>query len=108
MTEKGILLVVMAWAPPAEWVAALEAAHPDLQVMSAAIDMYSTELPASVSAETWKRVKVLFTWRTFPPKELAPNLEYVQLSSAGCNQIQDLPMFHEGKVAFCTANGVHP
>lgn len=108
MSEKSILLLIVAWAPPAEWVAALEKAHPDLEVVAAAIGHYQLELPESVTPEMWKRVKILFTWKSFPTKELAPNLEYVQLLSAGCNQIQDLPMFHEGKVAFCTANGVHP
>ncbi|PYH91298.1 hypothetical protein BO71DRAFT_401467 [Aspergillus ellipticus CBS 707.79] len=108
MVVQEFLLVLVPWTPPAEWVSALISTIPNIRVEIHEISRNATELPAEISAETWKDVTVLFTWRTFPTKELAPNLQYVQLLSAGCNHVTGLPLFEDPHVAFCTANGVHP
>ncbi|KAF2180869.1 NAD(P)-binding protein [Zopfia rhizophila CBS 207.26] len=63
---------------------------------------------ANIPSEVLANTKVLLTWKVFPKKEQVPKLQYVQLLSAGCNQIQGLPFFKESDVAFCTANGAHP
>lgn len=106
--KPEFLLILAPWDPPAEFISALSAISPGSQIESRITEYYSTEIPKDISTETWKKVTILFTWKTFPPKELVPNLEYVQLLSAGCNQIMGLDLFKETDIAFCTANGVHP
>jgi phosphoglycerate dehydrogenase-like enzyme len=56
----------------------------------------------------WENATALYTWKAFPPIELAPNLQYVQLHSAGANQILGLPLFEKTDIVFSTSNGVHP
>jgi phosphoglycerate dehydrogenase-like enzyme len=106
--KTEILLVLTPWEPPAEFVSALSTFGPNIQVESRVVPYYSTDFPKDIPAEILEKVTILFTWKTFPPKHLVPNLAYVQLLSAGCNQIMGLDLFEETDIAFCTANGVHP
>lgn len=108
LQSSEVLLVITPWTPLPEWVASLEKLTPGVEVITHETAMYATELPSEISPETWKRVTVLLTWKLLPTKEQAPNLKYVQLQSAGCNQALGLPIFEETDIAFCTANGVHP
>ncbi|PWY89213.1 hypothetical protein BO70DRAFT_285863 [Aspergillus heteromorphus CBS 117.55] len=108
MAAQEVVLILTPWTPPAEWVSDLIRIIPNVRVVSHEISRTDTELPAEISAEAWKEVTVLFTWRLFPSRELAPNLQYVQLLSAGCNHVIGLPLFEDTDIAFCTANGVHP
>jgi phosphoglycerate dehydrogenase-like enzyme len=104
-----VLMVLMPWSPPQSYVDHVKTVSPGIEVISHPIGMYDAEVPASISAETWATVTVLLTWKTFPSRKLAPKLKYVQLSSAGCNQIEGKDLFDEGTgVRVCTASGVHP
>ncbi|KAF5489845.1 D-2-hydroxyacid dehydrogenase [Colletotrichum siamense] len=103
MSSKDFLLILMPWTPDPAWVASL-----GMPVESRKIGMYQTELPSDISPETWAKVTILFTWKSFPTKEMVPNLKYCQLLSAGCNQILGLPLFEETAIDFCTSNGTHP
>lgn len=103
MSSKDFLLILMPWTPDPAWVASL-----GMPVESRKIGMYQTELPGDISPETWAKVTILFTWKSFPTKEMVPNLKYCQLLSAGCNQILGLPLFEETTIDFCTSNGTHP
>ncbi|KAF4871552.1 D-2-hydroxyacid dehydrogenase [Colletotrichum siamense] len=103
MSSKDFLLILMPWTPDPAWVANL-----GMPVESRKIGMYQTELPSDISPETWAKVTILFTWKSFPTKEMVPNLKYCQLLSAGCNQILGLPLFEETTIDFCTSNGTHP
>ncbi|KAK9237855.1 hypothetical protein V1525DRAFT_402669 [Lipomyces kononenkoae] len=62
-----------------------------------------------VTAEEWARTTVLLTGKTLPPsREAAPNLKYVQLFSAGSNQIHNEPFYKESdNVIYATASGTH-
>ncbi|KAK9376257.1 uncharacterized protein V1513DRAFT_423735 [Lipomyces chichibuensis] len=62
-----------------------------------------------ITAEEWARTTVLFTGRTLPPSpEAAPNLKYVQLYSAGSNQLHNMPFYHaSNNVIYATASGTH-
>jgi hypothetical protein len=62
----------------------------------------------SIPPSLWDGVTLLSSLNVFPTREQAPKLQYVQLSSAGANQVLGLPLYEETDIAFCTANGVHP
>ena len=109
MVSQEVLLILMPWTPPAEWVSSLINSIPNIRIEIYQIDRSAAELPTEISPELWKDITSLFTWKLFPTKDLAPNLRYVQLLSAGCNHASELPLFEDtNKVALCTANGVHP
>ncbi|GME45434.1 uncharacterized protein LDX57_005103 [Neofusicoccum parvum] len=108
MANQDFLLILMPWSPGPDWIANLSKISPRIYVHSYMVEMYATELPREIPVETWKNVTVLFTWKLFPTREIAPNLQYVQLLSAGCNQIMGLPLFEDTDISFCTSNGVHP
>ncbi|KAK3066808.1 hypothetical protein LTR53_016684, partial [Teratosphaeriaceae sp. CCFEE 6253] len=62
------------------------------------------ELPA----EIWHDITILYTLFAFPDKlSDAPNLQLVQLSSAGSNQIQQHPIYTDSDIAITTSSGIH-
>ncbi|KIX05809.1 uncharacterized protein Z518_03781 [Rhinocladiella mackenziei CBS 650.93] len=103
-----VLLVLLPWAPPDDYVQNLAQISPGIRVITHKTGVYEKEVPQEISNKTWAMATILLTWRIFPTKEQAPNLRYVQLISAGCNQVFGLPIFEETDIPFCTANGVHP
>ncbi|KAF7560071.1 hypothetical protein G7046_g4080 [Stylonectria norvegica] len=107
-TTPEVLLVIMPWDPPEPYIESLAAISPGIRVVTHRCGMYDTKVPVEISQEVWETVTVLFTWNSFPPKEQATNLQYVQLLSAGCNQAMGTAIFEDRNIAFCTANGVHP
>lgn len=108
-TLKGHkLLIIAPWKAPDEFTAGLAAQFPDLEVIHHVEAWTSGALPqAKVPAETWKDVTILLTFSTLPTPEVAPNLQYVQVMSAGVNHLFKEPIYKDTEVAFCTANGVH-
>jgi phosphoglycerate dehydrogenase-like enzyme len=62
---------------------------------------------ADIPADVWQRTEALLTLRALPTLEQAPNLRWVQLYSAGVNQILKQPLYQEKQVTFTTASGVH-
>lgn len=99
---------MLPWEPSPEWRRQLSEAGNGLEVVSHKIEMYEEDKQDDIPDEIWARTTVLFTKDTFPSKEKAPKLKYVQLLSAGCNQILNRPIFTDTETSFCTANGVHP
>ncbi|KAM6515824.1 hypothetical protein FALCPG4_014029 [Fusarium falciforme] len=107
MSSREVLLVITPFAPKQEWLANLNAKCPSVEVITYPTELYAQEVPKEVPADVWKRTTCLFTWKAFPPKERVPNLQFVQLLSAGCAQIFSLPLFEETEIAFSTSNGSH-
>ncbi|UPL02675.1 hypothetical protein LCI18_013609 [Fusarium solani-melongenae] len=107
MSSPEVLLVITPFAPKQEWLANLNAKCPSVEVITYPTELYAQEVPKEVPADVWKRTTCLFTWKAFPPKEWVPNLQFVQLLSAGCAQIFGLPLFEETEIAFSTSNGSH-
>lgn len=103
-----VLLILMPWDPPAWFTDALPKISPGIKIITHKCSMYDKEVPAEITQETWDSVTIFFTWNALPAKGQAPNLQYVQLLSAGCNHVIGTPLFEETDVTFCTANGVHP
>ncbi|EXJ86917.1 D-3-phosphoglycerate dehydrogenase [Capronia epimyces CBS 606.96] len=106
--SENVLLVLLHWAPSEEYISSLSRISPGIRVIVHQTAMYDTEVPKEITDETWASVTILLTWKLVPAKEQAPNLRYVQLISAGCNQLFGQPIFEQTDIAFCTANGVHP
>ena len=50
--------------------------------------------------------EILYTYGNLPKPEVAPNLRWVQLHSAGINQLFDQP-FWDSDILFTTASGIH-
>lgn len=59
----------------------------------------------AVSDEVWHDVEVLYTFAHLPKPELAPNLRWVQLHSAGVDHIADHPLVKS--IKFTTMSGIH-
>lgn len=108
MSKPETLLILMPWEPSVTWISSLPEINPGIKVIYHKTKHGAYDIPDDVPAETWNATTVLFTWRAFPPPELVPNLQYVQLLSAGANHILEKDLFAKTDVAFCTCNGVHP
>ncbi|KAK3943221.1 D-2-hydroxyacid dehydrogenase [Diplogelasinospora grovesii] len=107
-TLKGHKLVILTpWGPPVDFLDRLQKEYPDLKAEYHKRDWIDIALPSVADEGYWKDVTILLTFQTLPTPEQAPNLEYVQLMSAGANHILDNPLFKDTDVNFCTANGVH-
>ena len=107
MTYSDLLLFIQPFAPPDQWLQTVRQANPGIRVEYHHVEMYAKELPP-IPKETWADATILFTWQLFPPKEWVPKLQYIQLLSAGCNQLLGMPLFEDTDIAFCTSNGNHP
>ncbi|KAL6915093.1 hypothetical protein ACHAPO_010276 [Fusarium lateritium] len=107
MSTSDVILIITPFVPKPEWLQHLKSNVPSLEVLVYPTKLYATEVPNEVPVEVWNRITALFTWKAFPPKDWVPNLQFVQLLSAGCAQIFGLPLFEETDVAFSTSNGSH-
>lgn len=100
------LLILTHWTPPPPIIDAIQRAHPHLRILAFDVP-WSGALPDDFPQDIWPSVTVLLTSTYLPKPEQVPRLRYVQLTSAGANQIVDQRLFLETELPFCTANGVH-
>ncbi|KAJ0108143.1 hypothetical protein J7T55_007262 [Diaporthe amygdali] len=103
-TLKGhkLLVALPSFKPSKEEVDELKDRYTGLEVQIGSVK--------DVTKEEWKDVTILVTGYNregLPDKDDVPNLEYVQLSSAGANLVVSDPLYKDTDIAFCTANGVH-
>ena len=61
----------------------------------------------TVPDKVWATVDILFATNTFPTSELAPNLRWIQLYSAGINHAASQPILSADNVEVTTASGIH-
>jgi phosphoglycerate dehydrogenase-like enzyme len=99
------VLFVGPSAPPAEWITRVKKRFPGLAIKSFVRDSWTD--PSDSDEIKWDEVTVLLTGMLFPTPQQAPNLQFVQLSSAGSNFLAKKPLFTDTEVTFCSANGVH-
>lgn len=66
-----------------------------------------TRQPEEIPAETWKNTEVLFTSRTIPEGDLAPNLRWVQFNSAGVDRWVDNPLFQNSDIQVTSLSGAN-
>jgi hypothetical protein len=109
--NKGLkghkLLVLVPWTPSAEDLDKIRSQFPGLEIVFHELAWAQRTPPSGFPPEEWKDVTILLTGSALPSLDMAPKLQYVQLTSAGANHILKEPLFLETDVAFCTANGVH-
>ncbi|VUC29240.1 unnamed protein product [Clonostachys rosea] len=86
------LLIITPFVPAQTWINDLKKKVPGIQIHVHPTEMHNQEVPKDVPADVWRNVTALYTWKAFPPIGLVPNLQYVQLHSAGANQILGLPL----------------
>lgn len=97
-----LLVALPSFKPSKEEVEEVKSRYPGLEVQLSSVK--------DVTREEWKDVTILVTGYNsegLPDKDDVPNLEYVQLSSAGANLVVSDPLYKDTDIAFCTANGVH-
>lgn len=58
-----------------------------------------------IPAEAWERCEVLFTARTLPTPEQAPNLKWIQSYFAGVDSMLDTPIFQKPGMRITTLSG---
>ena len=104
--HPSTLLILTHFTPPPSQIDLIKKAHPNLNILYFNVPWAGT-LPDDFPHDVWENVVALVTSTHLPTKEQVPRLRYVQLTSAGANQIVDKPLFLETKLPFCTANGVH-
>jgi phosphoglycerate dehydrogenase-like enzyme len=101
MTER---LTLITFSIPAHWQPHLDElmqSYPSLRIVSQKVR--KTE---EISSDIWQQVEILFTFRIFPMPEQAPNLRWIQLYSAGANQIIRHPIY-KSRAMITTASGSH-
>ena len=84
------------------WLERLQNVSSDLR-----IERYSADDLSAIPDNIWREVEILYTFGwNLPSPERVPNLRWVQLYSAGINQIQSQPLF-KSDVIFTTSSGIH-
>ncbi len=85
-----------------QWLERLQRLSPDLHITLHPVDN-DQPLPASA----WQDVEVAYTFSQYLPlPEQAPHLRWVQLYSAGADQVLHHPLF-QTSVLFTTTSGIH-
>jgi phosphoglycerate dehydrogenase-like enzyme len=101
MTDR---LALITFSIPAHWQQHLEKLvqiSPGLRIVSQKVRR-TEEIPLDM----WQQVEILFTFRTFPMLEQVPDLRWIQLYSAGADQIVCHPL-SKSQVMITTASGSH-
>ena len=70
------------------------------------VSQIPTDDPAEMVAALTLQTTIIFTLRCDFDTQLAPALRWVQLESAGVNQVHDTPLWHSD-ITITTANGIH-
>jgi phosphoglycerate dehydrogenase-like enzyme len=102
--HKAIILTIAA--APQEQIDAIRKQFPDLKIV-ARIQPWGEPLRDDFPEEEWKDATILLTSTVLPTRDVAPNLQYVQLAVVGTSHILDIPLFKETDIPFSTASGVH-
>jgi phosphoglycerate dehydrogenase-like enzyme len=102
----GSRLVLITAPLPEQALDRLNGISSDLRVEQRLMHPPGDAAAEAIPAPLWAEVEVLCTQSTLPAPEQAPNLRWVQLHSAGINQVVNKPLY-QTDVAFTTASGVH-
>lgn len=69
----------------------------------------TTDWAADIPADVWQEVEVLYAWKALPDPQLAPNLRWIQLDTAGFDHVLASPYGQpESRVAVTNLAGVAP
>jgi phosphoglycerate dehydrogenase-like enzyme len=95
------IYVLSTMSFPEELLDSLRAVSPRLTV----VQQNATSVD-EVPSELWGQVEVLYTLSAVPDPGRAPRLRWVQLHSAGVNQVQNTPLW-DSDVVITTLSGIH-
>lgn len=102
--HKAIIITTIE--PPQSRIDAIQKQFPDLKIITRVLG-WGQPFPDDFPHHEWKDTTLLLTSTSLPKPEQAPNVQYVQLTSAGANFIVEDPFFAKTNIPFSTANGVH-
>lgn len=70
--------------------------------------IYHQQSREDVPESFWQQATILVTLSVLPPKpELVPKLRWIQLLSAGIDQIVNQPIYKDTDISLTTASGIH-
>jgi phosphoglycerate dehydrogenase-like enzyme len=101
-------LVLITTRLPESVVERLRAVSPELRIEQPTTSSrpWGGGQRPTIPDELWAETEVLYALGNLPAPEQAPKLRWVQLHSAGANQLLDKPIY-QTDVMFTTASGVH-
>lgn len=71
------------------------------------VEQHEARRPEDLPEEQIEAIDVLYTQSALPDPKIAPNLQWVQLHSAGINHIVDTPLYTDSEITITTASGIH-
>ena len=100
--RQGRTVRITAPFDPA-WLERFERLQPDLR-----FEHWPVASVGAIPDDSWRDVEILYTSfaTRLPPPQQAPQLRWVQLYSAGIDQIAENPLV-QSQVLFTTASGIH-
>lgn len=105
---KDVVLVRLPMPEPKPELIKLRSHHPHLDIRFQQDSSEDKKPDEKEQKKIFQDVTVLFTLYSVPTKaEYAPKLDYIQLLSAGSNQIATTPIYKDTDITIATASGVH-
>jgi hypothetical protein len=103
------LLIFQPKGPTAEWIARVQAQHPDLEIIyrNSALPDGSIQPFEDLDPEARDGVTLLCTYIP-PPAHFLKQVRFIQLPSAGVDKWLEHDTYKDGKVVFSTGKGSHP
>ena len=107
--HKEHVLVALPFPKEPPALEPLRKKFPDIEFTFRNVSYLKTQdnLEEKVPASIWKDVTILVTLSSFPKVSDAPHLDFIQLFSAGSNQIQKNPLYTDTDVKISTSSGIH-
>ncbi|KAG9564155.1 hypothetical protein KCU71_g6217, partial [Aureobasidium melanogenum] len=108
--HKEAVLVTLPMQKPDAAIEKLQNKFPHLKITYRNVSWTKdrAQLEAEIPKELWREATVLLTLFALPPKpEDAPLLDFIQLFSAGSNQLSSHPIYTDTDIPIATASGVH-
>ncbi len=100
-TMDKAIEVLVALPLTTEWITRIQGVSSRIRVTH----LPGGNAPGSIPPETWARCEVLFTGRTLPTPEQAPNLKWIQSYYAGVDSMCDAPIFQKPGIRITTLSG---
>lgn len=107
---KDQLLLLLPQSEPTEAVNELRKKFPQIEILFYEVPFTFDldKIDAALPDDVWDKATILCTLAAFPKSiDKAPELDFVQLLSAGSNQIQNNPIYKESDIPIATATGIH-
>lgn len=105
------LLILLPQPEPTEFINALRKKFHNITITYREVTFRvpgTNEFTEQLPNEIWKDVTILYTLFTFPEKlSYAPKLQFIQLASAGSNQMQNHPIYTDTDITISTSSGIH-